>query len=326
MECTRFPSGREQRVDRVANGLQILAVPDTQSGVVHVHGVGLLVVAETILHVQIKHPFPQPHRRVAEHRRVHLARPIDRRAERQSLENVPLEVDPWCHFGQRQSRSRQTENAAFGHVQHLLPGSPRIVGAERDLPDALDELRVPAFLHDPDPAIVDHDLEPAGTERAHEHDFFRVLADVDEAAAPGNALAEFAGVHVTRCIALSETEEGRIESAAVDEIERTGVIDDRLVVDGRSEVETAHRHTADDTRVHGERQQVRDALLCRDQGHLIGDRADAHVDDAVRSKLEHGPTRDDFPVGRAPPGGPAREAARSSPDSAGLNWVPYVCM
>ena len=120
------------------------------------------------------------------------------------------------------------------------------------------------------------------------------MADVDETAATGNAAPEAAGVDVALGIALSKSEEGGIEPSTVDKIERRAVVDDGLVVHGRTEVQPAHGHAPYDARVDSERDQVLDAFLARDQGHLVGHRAYADVDNAVRRELEQCAPGDDL--------------------------------
>ena len=149
-----------------------------------------------------------------------------------------------------------------------------------------------AFLHDAKAPVLDGHFQPARGEGAHEDDLLRVLADVDEAAAAGDALAEAARVDVALRVAFAEAEERGVEPAAVDEIELGAMVDHRLVVHRGAEIEAAHRHPAHDAGIHVERDEVLDALLVGDLRHLVGHAADADVDDGARLQLERRAPRD----------------------------------
>ena len=181
----------------------------------------------------------------------------------------------------------EPEHAALGHEQHLLAAAARVVGAERHLPDPVHELGMLAFGKDAHLPVLDRDVQSAGAEGPHEDQLLRVLADVDEATTAWRVPAELARVDVAARVALAKTQEGGIEAAAVDEVEGGGMLDDGLEVGGDAEVEPAPGHAADDARIDDHRQQVLDPLFTGHLGHLVGDRADADVDDAVRRQLEH---------------------------------------
>ena len=146
--------------------------------------------------------------------------------------------------------------------------------------DLGDEFLRLAFLQNAQPAVLDADHQPAGGERADEHDGLRVLADVDEAAGAREPRPELRHVEVALAVGLREPEERDIEPAAVVEVELVGLVDDRLRVGRRAEVETARRNAADDAGLGGQRQQVDDPFLRRDARHALG-HADAEIDDAV---------------------------------------------
>ena len=135
-------------------------------------------------------------------------------------EDVALDVDPRRDLGELQALRRQPEDAALGDVEHRLSRPrPRMRAVERDLLDRLDELRVLPLGDDPELAVLDPHLEPAGGERAGEHELARVLADVDEAAGAGELRPEPAHVHVAGAVGLRHAEARQVEPAAVVEVE-----------------------------------------------------------------------------------------------------------
>ena len=114
------------------------------------------------------------------------------------------------------------EQRALGHEQGgaaLFGGKGRVVA---DLLDRSDELAVPAFLHDAQPAVLERGLQSAGGEGAAEHHLPGVLADVDEAADADDLVAEPADVDVALGIDLGKGQEGDVEAAAVVEVELVG--------------------------------------------------------------------------------------------------------
>ena len=159
-----------------------------------------------------------------------------------------------------------------------------------------------------EPALPHGDVGASRAEAAHEDDLLAVLADVDEAAATGDAVAEAACIDAAGAVALREAQEGRVEPSPVDEVELRAVVDDGLAVDGRAEFRAARRHSAHDPGIDGERHQVVDPLFVGHVSHDVGE-ADAEVDHAARQELHGCPTRDDLPVvedkgGQHPRGNP----------------------
>src|SRR5207253_11468723 len=137
----------------------------------------------------------------------------------------------------------QTEHAALVDVVVWL--SPRAVvgAAERDLLYPADELRPRALVHDFQLPLPDHDLRPRG-ERPKEVDRLRILADVDEAAGPGELGPEAADVHVALAVGLGHAQERLVEPSAVVEIELGRLVDDRLGVRDGAEAQAASRYAA----------------------------------------------------------------------------------
>src|SRR5262249_39652761 len=154
---------------------------------------------------------------------------------------------------------------------------------ERAMLDLADEFRARAFAVDPQPAVGGRYLELVRRERSDEYDLLRVLADVDEAAGSGEAWPELRDVEVSLAVGLRESEERDVAPAAVVEVELVRLVDDRLRVGGRAEVEAARGNAADDARLGGERDEVQDLLLVRHARDALR-HADAEVHDAVRAE------------------------------------------
>ena len=94
-------------------------------------------------------------------------------------------------------------------------------------------------------------------------------------------------------VRLGHAEEREVEPAAVVEVELLVLVDDRLGVHRRAEVEPRGRHAADHARLGGERDELVDALLGRDRGDTLG-HADAEVDDAAGPQLHGAAPGDDL--------------------------------
>jgi hypothetical protein len=138
----------------------------------------------------------------------------------------------------------------------------------------------------------------ARREGADEDHGARVLADVDEAAGPGQARAELADVEVAVLVGLRQAQDGDVEPAAVVEVELAGLVDDGLRVHRRAKVQPAGRNAADHAGLGGQREQVNDALLGRHAGHALG-HADAQVHHLVRAQFECGTARNDLALAQA---------------------------
>src|SRR5262249_56308169 len=96
-------------------------------------------------------------------------------------------------------------------------------------------------------ALAVADLRADRRKGADEHHLLGILADVDEAAGPGEARTELADVQIALLIRLGETEERRIEAATIVEVELIGLIDDSLCIDRGAEIEPARRDAHDDS-------------------------------------------------------------------------------
>src|SRR5439155_6887798 len=179
-------------------------IPNAQAGVIHVYGVAIRIVAQSILNARVEHSLAQTHRRGPKNGRIHLPQALDRRLERQAREDVPLEIDCRSYFRGRESTLAQPKDAALGDIKHVLAPALRVRCAEGGLTDALHKLRELAFLDDTHAAIFDRQLESTRREGADEYQFLGVLADVDETAAAGNTAAKAARINIALCVALAE--------------------------------------------------------------------------------------------------------------------------
>ena len=159
-----------------------------------------------------------------------------------------------------------------------------------DLPDELLRADVVQQLQ---PAPFDPDLQVAGGEGADEDDPLGRLRDVDETAGAGQPRPELADVEIALAIGLGQAQEGEVETTAIVEVELVRLVDDRLRIDGRAEVEARGRNAADDAGLGRQREQVDDLLFGRDAGDALG-HADAEIDDAVGLQLERRAARNDL--------------------------------
>ena len=133
----------------------------------------------------------------------------------------------------------------------------------------------------------------AGRERPEEEHVAGGLADVDEAAGAGEAVAEATDVDVAGAVDLRHAEERLVEPRPVVEVELVGLVDDGLRVGGGAEAQPTGRQAADRPGLDRERDEVEDALLAGHRRDLLWD-ADAQIHDGVDLQQHRGPTRDDL--------------------------------
>src|SRR6266404_7667141 len=178
-----------------------------------------VVVVKAHLERQPQDLLAQPHRLGPEDTGIHDARVAHHRLEIHPVEDIALDVDPRRDFDQLNSRFSEPEHATLGDIEDVLVVLGGVLAREGAVLDLVDELLVLAVALDQQLAVEDRDLEVAGRERAYEDDLLRVLADVDEAAGASKPRAEPRHVEVALLVGLRETEEGRVEAAAVVEVE-----------------------------------------------------------------------------------------------------------
>ena len=188
---------------------------------------------------------------------------------------------PGRDLDQLEAAVGQAEHAALGDVEHLLAAPARHAAAEgavldlrartcasclrsrsRSLPSSTATCRSPAVK------------VPTKTT------FLAFWLMLMKPPAPASRGPNLLTLRLPSRVGLRQAEERDVEPAAVVEVELVGLVDDRLGVDRRAEVEAAGRNAADHAGLGGQRQQVDDPLLGGDVGDAFG-HADAEVDDAV---------------------------------------------
>src|SRR5882724_497718 len=97
-------------------------------------------------------------------------------------EDIALDIDAGCDLDQFQACDGRTKQRALSHEQ----GGTSLFGCEgrivADLLDRPDELAVPSFAHNTQPAALERRLQSARREGTAEHRLPGVLADVDKTA------------------------------------------------------------------------------------------------------------------------------------------------
>src|SRR6516225_5304356 len=151
--------------------------------------------------------------------------------------------------------------------------------------DALDELARTRLLENLEFALRRGDTQAPGAKRSDKNHFLGALADVDETAGARELGTEFADVKVADLVDLRKPEKGRIQTAAIIEIELVGLVDDGLGVDRGAKIDAACRNAADHAGFGRERDQVDDSLLICDRRNPFG-HADAEIDHAIRLQLK----------------------------------------
>ena len=86
-------------------------------------------------------------------------------------------------------------------------------------------------------------------EGAHQHHGFGVLADVDEAAGPGQARTELAYVQIALGIGLGQAQDGNIQTSTIVKVKLVGLVDHRLRIDRSTKAQAAGRDAANHARL-----------------------------------------------------------------------------
>ena len=281
------PQRRQQSVHDLHDAVYILRCPHMHPRVVHEDGVGVLVVTESILDAQFEHLTSQAHHAGKEQCAVHWTWTIDPRLEGEKTEDLALQIDSRGDLGQDETGWAKSKDAAFGDEGDVLPALVGDFGAERDLPDLIDELAETALLVDGEMAVFDAGLQTATGKRRQEHNVSRSLSEVDRPTTPRDPFSEPAHVHIADAIALGHSEDHRVEASAVDEVEGRGVIDHGFSIHRPAKSEAAQRDAADDARVDRERDEVLDALVTCHASDELGE-AHSYVDDCVGFEFYRG--------------------------------------
>lgn len=128
-------------------------------------------------------------------------------------------------------------------------------------------------------------------ECADEDDPFRVLADVDESTGAGEFGAEFADVDVALLIDLRHAEKRDIQATTVVKVGIRGLVDDRLRIASRAEIEPTGIPPS--TQFSSKGRRLNDFLFVGDVGDAFR-HADPQIDYAVRQDFEGRAPGDDF--------------------------------
>mmetsp|Transcript_10391 Transcript_10391/g.32205 ORF Transcript_10391/g.32205 Transcript_10391/m.32205 type:complete len:320 (+) Transcript_10391:93-1052(+) len=141
---------------------------EAHSGEVREDGVGVLDVHHARRDVGVVERVAEAHEAALEDGGVHDARrAADDRRKLHLIKDVALDVDAGGDLRQQQPVAHEGEDAALRDVFHDLALLARLVAAEGDFRDRLDELLHAALLQDDEAAVLrDVRLQPAGGERA----------------------------------------------------------------------------------------------------------------------------------------------------------------
>ncbi|MET4736738.1 hypothetical protein ABIF73_000877 [Bradyrhizobium japonicum] len=118
--------------------------------------------------------------------------------------DIAFNINAGRDFDQLKAIARGLEHGALRHEQcgtTFLYGERGIVA---DLLDRFDELAMPAFADNAELAVLETNLEPAGSESTAENDLAGVLANIDETADADNLVAKTRDVDVARGIDFRE--------------------------------------------------------------------------------------------------------------------------
>ena len=151
-------------------------------------------------------------------------------------QDIPLDVDAWCHLDQLKPSGDELEHAPLGYIESRLAPLQGIFAGVGPVLYLGNELAAAALTSDLEPPLRHPDLEPTGCERAGEHHALGVLADVDEAPGARKPGAELRDVEVAVRIGLRQAEDREVKPAPVVEIELVGLIDNRIGIDRGAEV------------------------------------------------------------------------------------------
>ena len=247
--------------DRAADAIDIIARAYVQTFEISEQRVALGVVGDPLRHSESKQGFLEMHRFVAKNARVHRDRAIDDRFEFHVREDVAFDVDPRRDFHQFHPARRTPEHAALGDVQDRLAFLCRVRAVECDLLDACTNLRLrPSRTIRSSPSSIATSSPPAVNVPAKtiRRAFWLMLMKPPAPASRGPKRLTLTWPSAS----TSAMPEARhVEPTAIVEIELLVLLNHGVGVDCSSEVETALRHSADDTGLGGQRHVLEYPLL-----------------------------------------------------------------
>ena len=127
-------------------------------------------------------------------------------------------------------------------------------------------------------AILDLIFGFACGKGAAENHFFRILGDIDEAAAAHHASVEFADIDIARRIGLGQAQKCQIQPAAVIEIKDGRMGEEGIRIGGGADIQTSRRNPADGAGFDGHINLLIYTFLQCDGSDAFG-YADAQIDD-----------------------------------------------
>ena len=210
---------------------------------------------------------------------------VDDRREAHLVEDVFLEVDARGDFGQVDTVFFHFEYGTFCDVEDMLFMFTGIVAAEGDVTDFGNEFLDFPFLQDVQFTVFDFFAEFPCRKGPAEDDVLRILGDVDEAAAAGNARTEFGYVDIAFFIAFGQAQAGQVQAAAIVEVELCSLVHVGFGIDRSPEADAAERYAADGPGFDSHGQAVADAFFVgygRDEFR----NTDAQVDDGFTAHIE----------------------------------------
>ena len=176
------------------------------------------------------------------------------------------------------------EDAPLGDVEDGLAARGGVAAAEGDLPHCFDELAGPALLHDPKPPSSIATWRPPAVKVPVKTTALAFWLMLMKPPAPASLPPNRLTLTLPSASHSRHAEDGEVEAAAVVEVELLVLVDHRVGVDGRAEVEARGRNPADHAGLGGQRDVAQDLLLVGHRGHAFG-HADAEVDHAVGRQL-----------------------------------------
>src|SRR5438270_8869313 len=186
----------------------------------------------------------------------------DLNMERQLLEQG-IELELGRDFDQVEPRCSEPEDGPLRDIENFLVVLPGLVGAERQMLDALNKLLV------------------APLEREAERHQPRALRDVDEAAGTDDTAAQATDVDVAKLIDLAGAHEGGVETATVVEVKLARVGNDRGRVRRDAEVDATRWDSPVDAGFDRQRDRVGQARFGEGGADRVPGNAGPDVDDVA---------------------------------------------
>ena len=148
---------------------------------------GACFISRFSLFFQIFFHLFQAHRFISKEECRHDFDIVDNRSEAHLIEDVFLKIDARCNFCKVDAVFFHFKYSSFRDVQDMLFMFTGIVAAESNMTDFGNKFLDFPFLKDVEFTVFDFFAEFPRRKGTAEDDAFRILGDIDEAAAAGNA-------------------------------------------------------------------------------------------------------------------------------------------